>query len=497
MSRGINAIFESLSEGSDLRASLLELKKILKEDDGSKADESRISILKKLLEDKDPKVRQNAAFCLGEFKAQDCLQVLFESYKKDSIKYNKAVYIEALSKLDLSPVAGELAGIAENIRNSEIAAEDRKHVIGEMRALNVALRPYFHTVHEFTGFDLVNEAVLLTNRNFKDITCKELGTIPHKEFSAGVMIKTRHLEKVLDIRTYSELLFVPASQMELTADPYEAARVICEHGIVEYLRERHSNGDAPFYFRVEYKTKTKDSGNKSDFEKSLAGALELESKWALINSVDDYETEFRIIEGSDGKLKLLIGMRTLPDKRFLYRKETISTGIKPYLAALLIRLSADQIRDNACVMDLMCGSGILLIERNAFKPARLLYGVDIYGPAVKAAHANIKAAGLEKKTELITRDISDFKHEHKVDEIYADTPMVTSSWPEEKLQKLFETFFRKADELLDIDGYVFVYTHNKDLFKTTAAKRGFCLIRSFEISKVEKSWYFVFNRSKM
>ena len=233
------------------------------------------------------------------------------------------------------------------------------------------------------------------------------------------------------------------------------------------------------------------------FEKAFAAQLELGSKWQLINSVDSYELEFRLVEGSNGRLKPLIGMRTLKDERFAYRKKSISTGMKPYLAALLVRLSSGFVKDNAVVMDMMCGSGIFLIEREMLRPCRMLYGIDIYGQAIDAARENIRAAGKERKTELITRDLHDFTFKHEVDEIYADTPAVSANRSAGELSGLIECFFKKSAQFLATDGHVFVYTHNAELIRSIAIKQGFVLTDSFEISKLEKSRYIVFSRARV
>ena len=494
MDNAVDTIFDDIKAGTNVKEAMAGLKARVREHEILELDEDKHDVLISLLNSPEPKIRQSSAFCLGELHIQKSLPDLFEAYKKDETLYNKEVYAEAISKLDFKPVLDDLLELRSQLIKKDISPEERKHVTGQMRELNRTLKPYIWSEHRFTGFDLVNEAALLTNRNFKDITSGELGSIPHKDFNAGVMIKTKHLKKVLDIRTYSELLFIPDGAKELPADLKEAARKICEAGIVDYLKARHEPENVPFYFRVEYKNRSGDAREKAIFEKSFAAELEFDSKWELINSVDDYEIEFRVIESSNGSLKLLLKMCTLPDLRFKYRKQSIAVGMKPNLAALLVRLSSEYLNDNAVVMDLMCGSGIFLIERDFFKPAGMLYGIDIYGPAVNAALENLTAAGVIRKSELITRDLADFKHTHKVNEIWADTPLMSLNKDASKLAALFDALFKKADGLLEDDGHVFVYTHNRELLKKSAAVCGFMCVMDLEISKIEKSSFCVFSR---
>ena len=493
----IKSFIKSIRAGEDIKPLLPELRSFLKSDEGIKAVKSNNAgfkelseILKDNLNDPDPKIRKNCASCLGLTGNSDYVDALYEAYLADDTKYNKAAYIEALGRLDFSLIKDRLENRFRELKNAEYAPEDRKHIIEEMHAIAGLLKD--GTRHRFTGFELVNEVVLLTNRNFKNITADELGKIPHKEFTAGIMAKTKHIEKVLPIRTYSEMSFVPEQTKTVSTDPAEAAGEIIEGGITDYLKARHDNASTPFYFRVEYKSD--DIKEKADFEKKLASGLEFLSRWELINSTDDYDIEFRFVPNSGGTLQFLIGMYTIPDKRFAYRIKTISAGMKPSLAALLVRLGADHIKDNAAVLDPFCGSGIFLAEREMFRPARLIYGIDIYGEAIEAAKANLKKAGLSHKTELINRDILDFRHQYKFDEIYADMPRVTSGKDRFAINNLYKGFMAKAKDLLEDDGVMFIYTHNRDFLRKYALAEGLSLTAEFEISKKEEAYYFIIRR---
>lgn len=505
----LDTILKKLYSGTDIKGSLAELKKLLKDDAAAEIKVLRDNEFAELtdrltayLDDPDPKIRKNSAISLGyaagaagDKEVSDRIVTrLFEAYCTEQTKYNMAAYIEAIGRLDFSSVSDKLLKRRDTLIHSEYGAEDKKHILEEMRELNILLRDRIEKKHEYTGYELLNEAVLLTNRNFKNITTEELGRIPHREFNAGVMVKTKNIRKVLESRTFGEILFVPELSDEkqtedMSEDLSEYARTLIERGLVEYLARRHSNPDAPFYFRVE--CKCRDIKKKSDLEKKLAGELEFRSGWRLINSTGDYDFEFRFIEGSSGKLQFLIGMRTFPDDRFDYRKDTISAGMKPSLAALLVRLSKKYIVDNAAVLDPVCGSGIFLIEREFLNPARILYGIDIYGEAVKAAQNNTKAAGMSRKTELINKDFIQFKHQYRFDEIYADMPRITAGRDSSEVERFYMEFMSKARDLLETSGHLFIFTHNRNILKRYATKFGYSVLEEFEISKVEEAYYYV------
>ncbi|MCR5324730.1 MAG: methyltransferase [Lachnospiraceae bacterium] len=487
-----------IESGKDVKANLLELKNYLKGqfEESSEDLEKAAVILKGSLADEDPKIRKNSAYCLGfigdKINSEDITEVLYESYLSDDTKYNKAAYLEALGHLDISSVRDDLLKHREELCSLNYAAEDKKHILEEISELNRILRDVIEKEHEFTGYSLINEAVLLTNRNFKNITIDELKNIPHKEFTAGVMVKTKNIRKVMDCRTFTELLFIPDDLKVVEKDAEAAARTMIEGGLIDYLEQRHSNPDAPFYFRVEFRGK--DEKKKADLEKRMAGEIELASHWKLINSTSDYDLEFRFIENSAEKLQFLIGMRAFPDMRFDYRKKTISAGMKPSLAALLVRLSADYIKDNAAVLDPMCGSGIFLIERNKYRSARIMYGVDIFGEAVAAAKENVKAAGISSKCELINKDIIEFKHQFKFDEIITDMPRITSGKDRSLIEKLYMDFLAKAKGLMEENGSLFIFTHNRDILRKYTLKYSYTIKAEFEISKMEEAYYFILKR---
>ena len=367
--------------------------------------------------------------------------------------------------------------------------ENRKHYIDELHALSTLLQPEYKE-HVFTGNKLINETVLLTNRNFKAVTIKQLEGIPHKEFTAGVMVKTRDLDSIRTrIRTYSELLFIPSGIRLCSSDPSAAAKELLEAGITDYVFSRLSDPESPVFFRIDYRAK--DKKKIADFEKKLSSELEIGSGFRMVNSTGDYEIEFRFIDTSDSKLVILVRFCGLKDNRFAYRNNTLPVSIKPSTAALLMKLAEEHFTDNAAVLDPFCGCGTMLVERDYLRPSRICYGIDIFGDAIEAARANLTAAKIITKTELIKRDFFDFTHKYSFNEVVTDMPYVTDRKDQKEIEVLYSRFFKKIPSLLEPGAKLFIYSRNRDYLRKYSLAGGFKIISEFEISKLEGAYFFI------
>ncbi len=490
-------ILELLKSGSDTKNNLQQLRKELKELGTSGIPEEireQSDVFVSLLSDEDPKIRQNAAHILGLLKVKGTEEALFSSYLRDETLYNKAAYLTAISGMDHSALDERLLAKRDELIAGTYEPEMKKHIGEELHELSLLLKDSF-AKHEFSASGMVNECVLLTNRNFKAVTMKQVESIPHKEFTAGVMVKTKQPERLLNtVRTFSEMLFVPDGIRICSSDPAEAAKELTEAHIVDYIAARLTNPEAPVFFRIDYRAK--DEKAAAPFEKKLASELELASGFRLVNSTSDYEIELRFIDTSDSKLVVLIRFCGLFDKRFAYRKNTLPVSMKPYLAALLMNLAKDCFKDNAAVLDPFCGCGTMLVEREHIRPARLYYGVDIFGDAVTAAEQNIKLAGLASKTELIKRDFLDFTHKYRFDEVITDMPFVTGQKGLADITALYASFFKKLPGVLESSGTTFIYTRNRDLLRKYAFAAGFTLLAEFEISRMEGSYFCILSRKQ-
>ncbi|MCB9559953.1 MAG: methyltransferase [Kofleriaceae bacterium] len=92
----------------------------------------------------------------------------------------------------------------------------------------------------------------------------------------------------------------------------------------------------------------------------------------------------------------------LDDPRFAWRVADVPASSHPTVAAALARLAGARADD--VVWDPFCGSGAELIERARLGPWRRLVGSDLDDRALAAARANLAAAGLADRAELIRAD---------------------------------------------------------------------------------------------
>lgn len=346
-------------------------------------------------------------------------------------------------------------------------------------------------MHAFTGGDESYDIILLTNRNFPEVTEKELLDLEPeaktKIFNAGIMARVSSLDWMDKIRTYHDLLFVVKGMKTCPIDAGQAAERIVNSDLLKFLARNH-DGRLPYYFRVELKSRM-ELDKRSVFAKKLSSQIEKLSDRKLINTTSNYEFEIRLIENKEGSFNVLLKLYTLKDHRFSYRKEVIPTSIKAVNAALTVKLTEKYRKENAQVLDPFCGVGTMLIERHKSVKANTMYGVDIQEEAIQKARKNTEAAG--QIIHYINRDFFEFKHEYLFDEIITDMPFCIGRKTEEEIKSLYQSFFASAGHFLNQDGIMVLYSHNADYVKKMSAEHGFTVAKVFEISLKEGVYVFV------
>lgn len=501
--------YEKIQQGIEVRQNLSLLRKELKEENARPAFayflSGNFSVLEKLLMHEDAKTRKITALLIGDFGDSRLLKPLFEAYQRESTLFVRSAYLTAMKEFDcreyLSVFKEQITALEKQLAameqmDSENAAQkavlsNRKHLLEELHALSdlVVLMEGIEK-HTFTGAALLNDLVLLTNRNHIAVTADQLRRLSEedfREFSAGIMLTTAKLSEIAKIRTIEEILFAAKGMKNCPMEPEKAAKKLITAGFVDYLRERHLEA-APFYFRIECKSKMP-LDKKSAFTRKMAEYLELYSERRLINSTSRYEIELRLIENKEGNFNVLIKLGTLPDMRFTYRKEILAASIRPVNAALTVALAKDYMKVDGKVLDPFCGTGTMLIERHKQIPANTSYGIDLFGEAIEKAKINTEAA--HQIIHYINRDFFDFHHEYLFDEIITNMPMVTAKKNEKEIDTLYRHFFAKAGEHLTEDGTIILYTHNLDFVKEPARKAGYRIREQWEISRREGTYVVV------
>jgi len=488
--------WENIQNGQEIRQSLSKIRQAIKESSNLQLLRSIVKgseeTLIELLQSEDAKTRKNAALLMGDLGQQEFLRPIWKAYKNESQRFVKSSYLSAVGRFDYDDYRDDIKEQLEILKTVELTRENEKHITEEMRQLSALIvRIEGISKHSFTGWNSPYDIVLLANRNFTETVGKELLALePNakiKLVGAGVTAKVENLNWIRDIRIYQELLFMIKGMGTCPMDWTAVAETIVSSGLAAFLAGSH-DGAAPYYFRLEMKSK-RALGEKSVFLKKLAARIEKLSNRKLINSTDNYELEIRLIENKLQNCNIMIKLFTLKDKRFTYRKEVIPTSIKPVNAALTVALAREFMKEDAQVLDPFCGVGTMLIERHKAVRANTTYGIDISEDAILKARENTATAS--QIIHYINRDFFRFTHDYLFDEIITNMPFKIGRITEEEIFNIYKRFFQKVPQHIKAGALVVLYSHNKDFVKQMIARTDFQLLKEYEISKREETYVFI------
>ncbi len=453
----MNNFLDQIKNNESVRQNLINLKNAIKDDNQKKALAYELagdfSVFTELLSHSDPKVRKNAVLILGEMECEDLIVDIWNAYQKEDTLFVKADYLKSLQHYQCKQLLPQFQVRMEELTNQQISTEEDKHVGAEIGALQKLIHQYEKKkIHHFTGYEDSQNVILLTNRNHRDVTamsCQE----EVKYLAGGLRLRTENLKDILNIRTYSELLFPIPGITTLEGGHQELASALTGK-LLAFLSKNHS-GKAPFYFRVEIKGIT-DRDKKTSMIKKFSASLEKESNRALLNSTSEYEIEIRLIANKKGQYVPLLKLFTIPDTRFDYRKEVLPTSIAPVNAALMMQLAKEYLKEDAQVLDPFCGTGTMLIERCRLSRCNSVYGLDILEEAVEKARFNTELSHLP--IHYINRDYFDFRHDYLFDEIITNMPAPGKTRTREDIMYLYRRFLDKSREVLKKSAILLIYT---------------------------------------
>ena len=455
----MDAILKQLREKQNIRASLSDLRKLIKEEAAKEMVVSEVAQQEELyfsfLESEDAKTRKNAALLLGDLEYQNAMASLYEAYLKETTLFVRAAYLQALAQMDVEDKVEALKEQLQSILSSEVALENRKHMDEEIRALREIIIGY-EGITRHTA-DIAGKrvrALLLTNRSQRETVRRTITDGQAKVHPLGVEVVTENLPALLKNRTYREVLFPLQAEGFLPAEPVACANAIWNLDVLGLLNSLHKE-QGSYYFRIECKS-AMELEARSIFTKKLAAELERLSGGELINSTSDYEVEVRLIANKDGEFFAALSLATIKSDRFAYRKNAIATSIHPSTAALIMEIAAPYLKENAQIMDPFCGVGTMLIERDERVAAREMYGTDIFGDAIIFARENTDLA--KKKINYIHRDFMDFKHDYLFDEIVTNMPL-RGKKSKQEMDDFYRDFFEKTKEILATEAILVMYTN--------------------------------------
>lgn len=481
----IEAVYEAIKNKEDVRKNLSLFRQCMKEEAVPEGVDTALFV--GLLLAEDPKVRKNAALALGDMRLQEALSPLYDAYMREEKNFVKSSYLAAIGKLDAAEYLKELKKQYQELNDLKPAEEDKKHVAAQLKELDGILAKYGERKkHTFTGYTKENCVILTTDKEFYDVTERQVVYGKTKKHPLGVLVAARDLKPLLAIRTYREMLFPLSHAKEIGTDAKEAGEILADSGLLPLLEECHDGG-APFFFRMEVRS-TMSLDEKTAFVKKTAAVIEEKTGRRLINSAAGYEVELRLIQTKSGRFFPCVKLFTIPMKRFAYRKNSIAASMHPAQAALIMQLVKPYLKEDAQILDPFCGVGTMLIERNKLVFAREMYGIDIFGEAVAKARENTQAAGA--RVWYINRDFFDFTHDYKFDEIITNMPPRGKKTKEEQ-DAFYARFFAKAKEHLEREAVLVLYSNEIGFIKKQLRlNSGYRLLQEYCMRK--KDGYYVF-----
>lgn len=456
----MNNYLDNLKSKTDVRRTLIAMKEAIRDDAAKEALAEELagdfSVFREFLDDADAKTRKNAARIIGELAQPQMRECLWEAYQREKTLFVRPDYLKALQNYDCTPYLEQMKTRAEELKARETAPEEEKHIYAELTALKETLMKSEHPKkHKFKRYDDRLEVILLTNRNNREVTARQIPEEKIRLLASGLRFETTHLEEILPLRTYSELLFPIPGSILLEGSPEHMAQLLMHSQIMSFLREHHSGGGA-FYFRLEVKSSMPQE-RKVDLVKKLSAAIEKASDRALLNAPGGYEMELRLIANKEGRFLPLLKLFTIHDWRFAYRKEVLPTSISPVNAATIMETAKEYLTNNAQVLDPFCGVGTMLVERGRAGKTGTMYGLDILGEAVVKARENTRLARLQH-VNYINRDFFDFRHAYLFDEIVTNLPAAGKTRGDDEVTGLYHRFLERIPQFVKPGAVIIAYS---------------------------------------
>ncbi len=466
----IKELYREICEDRDVRKNLIALRRELAQEENRRAfayllggDFGRLT---GLLDREDPKIRKNAALILGDMETEDVLPFLFHAWEKEETLFIRSDYLKAMKKLDCRRYREAFAERRARLLALDAPQEDRKHVREELLALDAILSAQGRVRrHVFTGCPAGSvDVILMTGPLNREVTARQIHTGTVRMLKSAVRVDGADLEELLPIRTYVRMMFPFRGNPVISPDPERAGEELNALDIPDLLDLMHE-GKGIYRYRLDVRGEA-DPADKARFIRRCSEALDRLSGGKLLNSTSDYEIEIRLVQRKDGTAIPMISLFTVADRRFAYRKEYVADSISPVNAATVMQLARPFLREKAQVLDPFCGVGTMLIERNYCVQASDMYGIDLYGEAVRKAKINTDITGM--RVNYINRDFLDFHHDYLFDEIVTDLPCRASGDLTPDL--LYDRFLGKAGEVLADGAVLVLYTMEPGLLEKNLKK---------------------------
>jgi hypothetical protein len=477
---GTDIIISALKEGSDIRALLLALSRII----DKKAPLERLKEvwkssyykpLKEYIKSEDPKVRKSAYVIAGEINDISLKAALIEALKDEKTVFLLSSVILAIGKYDCTDISETLTGTIDNIISSYDTPENAKHIAAIRDASEKAFSKYKLTnKHIFKGLNSSMRIALTPMEGQEAATLNETKLFYNSKLANNkIIVETQDYEGLFRIRSFYDALIAPLTLERIPNKPDRIGRALAGAIPILLLNSWHE-GSAPFGYRI-----TTDFKGSGEYISALKAEIDKAYKGALINSPSAYELEFIIERAGENTVTVYLKLYTFKDKRFDYRVNALPASIKGETAAVCMRLLLPYLKQGASVLDPFAGTGTMLIERAKAVKAEELAGVDIFGQAVIYARENSRTAG--ESARFFKSDIIEFTPSHRYDEIISNMPYGLRVGTHRENEELYRNFIARVPYLLKPEGTLILLTADYKLLSDEARRAGLKTVNEFTI----------------
>jgi SAM-dependent methyltransferase len=235
-------------------------------------------------------------------------------------------------------------------------------------------------------------------------------------------------------------------------------------------------GDERLFAHVETVRGLHPAGAFGSFRLSVPGressairrlVAELTRRTGLDHDPDEGELLLRIRRAGDG-WELLTRLSPRPLATRTWRVHHMPGAVNATIAAAMVGLTRPRPGDR--VLNLMCGSGTLLVERLARGPAAGVLGCDLDEAALRGAAANLAAAGLAGGAALARMDATRLGlRGGAADALLADLPYGHRMGSHEDNAALYPAVLREAARVAAPGARLVLLTHELRLFERCLA----------------------------
>src|SRR6266545_4844341 len=213
---------------------------------------------------------------------------------------------------------------------------------------------------------------------------------------------------------------------------------------------------------------------------------ELTERTGLPEDPDDGELYLRIRRArqpADG-WEALVRLSPRPLSARAWRAFNLPGALNATIAAAMVELSRPRASDR--VLNLMCGSGTILVERLAHGPAALAAGCDLDPAALAGSGANLDAAGLADAAALARMDATALAlRDVACKVLLADLPYGHRMGTHEANAALYPAVLAEAARVTEPDGVMVLVTHELRLFERCLpeARRWWSVERTVQVDQ--------------